>query len=499
MSENTVVIGGGTLGLLLAQLLVDKGRKVVIIESGKINSFDSFEDKEFLNIGKKHAGISIGRAKGLGGTSNLWGGQLALFTPKDFDSKGVFDQPDWPIFWKEIEPYYDKVFNYFGFNESTSEDVLCLNEKSKIERIYTFWLKQPNFKSLFYEKLKRSGLVTIHERATVNSLIFEKQKCIGISLSGNNSLTINNISNVILANGTIEINRLLLQCKQNPNCPFESNEIIGKYFQDHLNFVVATIKKPTKNFFDIFCNKIIDGQKVQPKLRIESSASENYIGVSGYFSFSSDISHNLDNFKQFAKAIMGRSSQKMTLIEFLELTFKTIKILPKITPIVYKYIVQNKIYIPFNSTVNLIIQSQQISIRESQILLDEGNDNNNQKRVLLDWKIDGREFTEIEKFCFALKEYLEENNLGKVEFVDWFNDEIQNRSNNWKNNVSDIYHHSGGAIMGNNKLNSVVDIDCKIHQTDNLYVCGAAVMPTSSYANTGLTAMALALKMSDKL
>ena len=98
-----------------------------------------------------------------------------------------------------------------------------------------------------------------------------------------------------------------------------------------------------------------------------------------------------------------------------------------------------------------------------------------------------------------MKEYLEENNLGNVEFVDWFNEEIENRSNNWKNNVSDIYHHSGGAIMGTDKSNSVVNINCKIHQTDNLYVCGAAVMPTSSYANTGLTSMALAFKMAEKL
>lgn len=500
--NGVVIIGGGTVGLFLTNLLVEKGIPVTILEAGKINSFDSFNDSDYKVLGKKHSGISIGRSRGFGGTSNLWGGQLAMFTPNDFDCKGVYGQPSWPINWDEIEPYYKKVFDYFDFNEKTKEysTILFENEShEKIERLFTYWLKQPNFKSLFLKKINDSGIATILELSNVVSLDFHENKCVGVHFNGPNEGIIKGFSNVILTNGTVEISRLLLSIKKQNNCPFKQNKFIGKYFQDHLNFKVATIKKPSKKFFDLFCNQIINGQKVQPKIRLAKEKSENYLGVSGYFSYNSDIKHNLDNFKQFAKAILGRNTQKLTTMDFFKLSLKSIKVLPQITPIIYKYIIQNKIHIPFNSQVNFIIQSQQISIIESQIEIEDSLNIEGLNRAILKWKINGKEFEQIERFCKCFQDYIESNKLGQVVFEKWFIEEQSNRKNSWINHVTDIYHQAGGAIMGTNENNSVVDRNCKVHSVDNLFIGGASIMPTSGYANTGLTSLAFAYRLSEQL
>lgn len=500
VSKGTVIIGGGTIGLFLANLLVEKGIPVTIIEAGKLNSFDSFNDSDYKVTGKNHSGISIGRSRGFGGTSNLWGGQLAMFTLNDFDSKNNYEQPGWPINWAEIEPYYKKVFEYLGFNEKTDEYSTTLFENKdneKIERLFTYWLMQPNFKSLFLKKITDSGIATILELSNVVSLDFDENKCVGVHFNGPNEGIIKGFSNVILTNGTIEISRLLLSIKKQKNCPFKQNNFIGKYFQDHLNFKVATIKKPSKKFFDLFCNQIINGQKVQPKIRLVNEESLNYLGVSGYFSFNSDIKQNLDNFKQFAKAILGRNTQKLTIGEFFKLLIKSIRVLPQITPIIYKYIIQNKIHIPFNSQVNFIIQSQQISILESKIELENDSKNGGLSRALLDWNVDGKEFDEIERFCLCFQEYIESNNLGQVVFEKWFIEEQTKRNGSWINHVTDIYHHAGGTIMGTNENNSVVDRNCKVHSVDNLFIGGASIMPTSSYANTGLTSLAFAYRLAE--
>ena len=65
--------------------------------------------------------------------------------------------------------------------------------------------------------------------------------------------------------------------------------------------------------------------------------------------------------------------------------------------------------------------------------------------------------------------------------------------------MSDVYHQAGGTIMSDSSDTGVVDKNLRMHDTGNLFVCGAAVMPTSSFANTTLTALALAMRLADHL
>ena len=45
----------------------------------------------------------------------------------------------------------------------------------------------------------------------------------------------------------------------------------------------------------------------------------------------------------------------------------------------------------------------------------------------------------------------------------------------------------------------VVDNDCRVHGTENLYVAGASVFPTAGSANPTLTIVALAIRLADHL
>lgn len=45
----------------------------------------------------------------------------------------------------------------------------------------------------------------------------------------------------------------------------------------------------------------------------------------------------------------------------------------------------------------------------------------------------------------------------------------------------------------------VVDADCRVHGTDNLYIASTSVLPTSSQANPTLTGIAMALRLADHL
>lgn len=53
--------------------------------------------------------------------------------------------------------------------------------------------------------------------------------------------------------------------------------------------------------------------------------------------------------------------------------------------------------------------------------------------------------------------------------------------------------------MGNEAAWSVVDRDCRVHGTSNLYAAGPSVFPTAGYANPMLTMVALAIRLAEHL
>ncbi|MNW18103.1 GMC oxidoreductase [compost metagenome] len=53
--------------------------------------------------------------------------------------------------------------------------------------------------------------------------------------------------------------------------------------------------------------------------------------------------------------------------------------------------------------------------------------------------------------------------------------------------------------MGHHARDGVVDSELRVFGTRNLYVAGAAVFRTSSYANPTFTALALTARLADQL
>ncbi len=69
--------------------------------------------------------------------------------------------------------------------------------------------------------------------------------------------------------------------------------------------------------------------------------------------------------------------------------------------------------------------------------------------------------------------------------------------NDWPDDIRTGAHHSGTCRMAATAEAGVCDRDGRVFGTANLYVCDGSVLPTTGYANTGLTIGALALRMAD--
>jgi len=65
--------------------------------------------------------------------------------------------------------------------------------------------------------------------------------------------------------------------------------------------------------------------------------------------------------------------------------------------------------------------------------------------------------------------------------------------------IAGVAHQVGTARFGTDPKSSALDVDCKAHDLDNLYVVDTSFFPSSSAVNPALTAMANALRVGDHL
>jgi choline dehydrogenase-like flavoprotein len=65
--------------------------------------------------------------------------------------------------------------------------------------------------------------------------------------------------------------------------------------------------------------------------------------------------------------------------------------------------------------------------------------------------------------------------------------------------VAGVAHQAGTCRFGSDPADSVLDVDCKAHELDNLYVVDTSFFPSIGAVNPALTAMANALRVGDHL
>jgi len=69
----------------------------------------------------------------------------------------------------------------------------------------------------------------------------------------------------------------------------------------------------------------------------------------------------------------------------------------------------------------------------------------------------------------------------------------------WDDQIYSSSHHSGTARLSSTQEHGVCDKNGQVHGISNVFVCDGSVIPGSGFVNTGLTIVALALRMADFL
>jgi choline dehydrogenase-like flavoprotein len=65
--------------------------------------------------------------------------------------------------------------------------------------------------------------------------------------------------------------------------------------------------------------------------------------------------------------------------------------------------------------------------------------------------------------------------------------------------LAGVAHQNGTIRFGTDPASSALDVNCRAHEVDNLYVVDASFFPSSAAVNPALTVMANALRVGDHL
>jgi choline dehydrogenase-like flavoprotein len=506
-SCETVIIGAGAVGITMAVELSRRGQNVILLEAGGM-SLEMQSQAIFRNArssGFKLDGLHAGRFRLLGGTTNFWGGQLVPFDPIVFERRPWIDSEGWPIDHNELEQYYARVMSLVGMDGAEETDQAVWQRAATapppldddLQLFLTRWVKTPNFAKLFRADLAGTLFKTIIHANVVGlepNASNDRIARVHVRTLGGRKATIA-AHRIILACGTIEIARLLmLPFMDGRKTPWSDNPWLGRAYLDHLDTTVAEVKpRKGRAFHNTFENLFFDGYKYNPKIKLGEKVQRerNLLGVAGAFIFRTSYEENAQNAKLFLRSVLsGKLPENFWQFPAHAMALSRIAL-----PLAYRYFRDNRTFHPSGSPVIFRVTSEQVPQAASRISLREERDALGLPLVDVDWRIDGRELETIAYFSERVRDSLHAAQLADLEI----HPALLERDPRFLEGASDTYHQMGGARMGHGPRDGVVDRNLQVFGTSGLYVAGAAVIPSSGFPNCTLTAMALGIRLCDRL
>ena len=500
-----VVVGAGAIGIYAAAQLAARGKHVVLLEAGE-RHLGNFDEGSYTSIGRPHSGIRIGRSRSLGGTTNLWGGQLVEFQPIDFNGRDWLPGSKWPVSYDEIAPYYKPTYLNLGVPEQFISDGAVWRGVSSpqpylgpdFEVFFTRWMSTPNFAELFANQLGSDSNLQLLTDATATGFRAVGDRITGVRVTNSKQQSQwIAAETVILAAGAIENARLLLHTANDLAwaAPWRENYNVGRRFQDHLAGKIGSFNPANKQeFFGAFTNVVYSGRKFMPKIRMRNAAQEKQklYNTQVFFAFESEISEHMVYLKQFLKAALY--NRKLTGVR--DVLRNGLGVVRYLFPLMWKYVWDHRVFVPSSARVDLHVQAEHAPVRDSRISIDSAVlDVYGMPRVVLDWRIGDDELRSLRSFAAQIRDAFENHGIGTLN-VD---EDLLAENPAFLTKLGDIYHQSGGTNMADSAEHGVVDRNLRVFGTENLYTAGAGTFPTTSNANTTFTALTFTTRLVDHL
>ena len=501
------IVGGGAVGLSLAASLSTNGASVLVIEGGGPRLETASQAlQQGQSVGHPFKNIDVGRYRVLGGTTTFWGGQLYPFDAFVTSARPWLGHAAWPVPADEMRQWFDASYRLLGLGDAILDDEAVWPSIGHarpdlgpdIDMVTTRWVKTRNFSRLFAPTLRKAAGPHVLTHANVTGFRLDSGRrqveAVAVRSLRGRQLEIK-ARRFVLANGTLEITRLLLHpLADGSRAPWAGNPFLGTPLLDHLDCVAGDVQVlDHRRFHDLFDNVYSGGHKYYPKMRLAppTQAREGLVDVAGQFLYRTRFSEHLDYLKMYLRSVRDGSGG----VRATELPRHLAAVAATTWPLALRYFKDRRSFKPRDAEVSLVLHTEQLPTPRSLITLGADKDSVGMHRLRVDWQLDGRELQTMRRFAQEIAAQLARTGLAKVTL----NPALAAGDPAFARHIHDAIHQMGATRIGPDRDSGVVDNNLRVWDTDNLYLAGATVFPSTGFANPTLTAIALALRLAQHL
>jgi choline dehydrogenase-like flavoprotein len=502
------VIGSGLAGIEAARQLARGDLRVVIVEGGGRDfEPEAQELTRIVSVGKplrtpdpngKHNPYlppifrGEGRLRQYGGTSNIWTGKWRRFDPLDFAARPHVPHSGWPLTLDDLLPTYRAIEDEYGFGNF--EAFAACDEYGALCRAvapaglhpgFHFWEGETTRPTQrFRAEIESASAVTVVLGANATELVPDESggriahvRC--RSLTGRNLRVV--AGHFVIATGGIEAPRLLLASRsRHPRGIGNDRDLVGRFFMDHPKIKGGKLW-PGRNF-----NLIPGRAAIFPRPRFQVSftlspeeQARHALLNHALFLSPADLTQEERNVSAVADAWSNRDLGRLLRNG----------VRAAASPAAALDAVRRKVTgdrRPYKAALCV----EQAPNPESRVYLGDDRDAVGMPKLVVDWRLNALDARSFRATLERLSAVLEEAHIGRLDF-----------GPSWPalDDTTDANHPIGATRMGATPASGVVDSDCRVFGTANLFVASSSVFPTGHSVAPTLTILALARRAAARI
>jgi choline dehydrogenase-like flavoprotein len=520
LEADLCIVGAGPAGLTIARALVGRSIRIVLLESGGRRPDPTVQDLcAGTTSDPTYVDPALTRRRQAGGTAQDWdtavGGEIgARYLPLDaidFESRAWVPGSGWPFDRAELDPYYDRAhevcdlgpISYCPKDWADPEcPLLSLDAGRIVNAIYRYGLAR-TFTDVHLNALCRAENIVVCLYGTVVELVtgpdtstvtHVRVKCLGGTEFRVSARLF------VLAAGGIENARVLLTstgvCSRGLGNEYD---LVGRYFMDHPRDRSCALVPTDRALFDragFYDLHTTSGGFVMGRLALSAEClrQEQLLNVSA----------------TLRPRPPGHRSAGMRALRILRSTSlrRPFQALRRAGPLTiglgdvvgygyrryllgYEAVDVDWSGLPDKprrfETFELLLNLEQAPDPDNRVTLGAGRDALGQPRPHVVWRWRERDQRSLDQVRRILARDLERAGIGRIVPIPGATLD------------PNAHHHLGTTRMHRDAHQGVVDENCRVHATSNVFVAGSSVFPTGGCANPTLTIVALALRLADHL
>jgi choline dehydrogenase-like flavoprotein len=500
-----IIIGTGAGGGTLAYRLAASGKKILVLERGAFLPKEKtnwstqavfrdgrYQTQEVWSDGQGediHPGIGYW----VGGNTKVYGGALFRLRERDFEEVKLHEgvSPAWPLKYTDFAPYYDQAEELYQVHGKQGLDptepprsddypfpavsheprIAALDKAFQKKGLNPFYLPlsiKLNEQDAFLSECIRCNTcdgfpclidakadadvscvrpamghsnVRLITQAKVNKLhtSVSGKEITGVEAEIEGETHVFSADVVVVACGSVNSAVLLLNSanEQHPNGLANSSDQVGRNFMKHLAAAIVGLS-----------------------LKENATVFQKTLAINDYYWGEPGFEHPMGHIQ-----LLGKVNSRMLALD-----------VPKIAPTFALRVASKRSVDWWLTGEDYPDPNNRVRVNNGQISLHyQPNNMTAFKRLIHRWKSVMREV----------------DNEGMVLPISWYFSKILP--------IGAIAHQVGTCRFGPDPATAVLDLNCKTHDIDNLYVIDGSFFPSSAAVNPSLTIIANALRVGDHL